>query len=204
MAYIADPVDVLTQAEARASVGYVGVDRDDILSMAVTALSRMMDGKFGPVVRRTITDEIRNGWSEQIKTLYAPVFSFTIVEHAEQAVTQTLTLQTFGTAATAATFQAEPWQTSSGVYSGRITLSSGGSFHQQVRLTYVAGRYLDTASVDRRFKQGAALALKNLWRAYEDSLTQVNEFTTPFQSFPAFGLPKAVIDLLRDEVRWEL
>lgn len=199
MSYTADTLDVLTEEEAREAVGYRSQEQAGNLAAAVTAVSRLLDDHFGAVVQRTVTAEIQPGWRSWVTLKVCPVTSFTSVDEADGATVTALTRQTFGADESSTTYRAEAWQTSSAPFSGTICRTSG-VFARDVRVTYVAGRYATTAAADRRFKQAAAIALKNIWKAYQDSLAATGEFSTPFSSFPTFGLPKACRELLRNEM----
>lgn len=205
MAYVADALDVLSPAEARSAVGIRSSEMDENLAMAVTAISRLFDDSFGPVVQRTVTNEVHRGFSETVTTDLCPVASFTSVIEAWQTVQTALTEKVFGAADTTDSFWAEPWQTTSAPYSGTLYRIGGGvgggGFSELVKISYVAGRFASTAVVDRLFKQAAVFALKNAWKAYQDSLAQSGEFTSPFASFPGFALPRASTQLLRGEMR---
>ena len=95
--------------------------------------------------------------------------------------------------------------TPTSIYSGRLSRrSAGGSLvfpvgPEAVRVTYVAGRYVDTASVDPLFKEAAAVMLKNAWRTQEAALQDLGEFDVPAQNFPRFGIPNYVRDMLAEE-----
>ena len=76
--------------------------------------------------------------------------------------------------------------------------STGGP---NVRVSYVAGRVADTASVPAVFKEAMQVALRNWWRMEERSLGQTGEFQTPQLAFPKFALPDAARLALRAERR---
>ena len=69
--------------------------------------------------------------------------------------------------------------------------------------------YFDAAStydvgdpqVGPLFKEAAAIFLKNIWRTYESSASLTNEFDVPISSFPHFGIPNAVKEMLPGEWR---
>jgi hypothetical protein len=203
MTYQADTLDVLTEHEARAAVGFDGYERDAILSASVTAVSRMLDDRCGPVVRRTITEELHEGYRREIYLRHEPVTSFTLVQEADTGTVTTVALESFGSIP-AEGFLPSQWQTSSAPFGGTLVRRSAGwdcLWERRVRVTYVAGRYADTETVDDRFKRAAVICLKNVWRDMQDSLAQVGEFTLPAASFPGFGFPNAARDMLRDELR---
>ncbi len=70
-----------------------------------------------------------------------------------------------------------------------------------MKVNYLAGRAASTTTVDPRHKEAAALMLRNLWRSYEISTGNRDQYDVPIQSFPTFAVPKAVRDLLSEEVQ---
>jgi hypothetical protein len=71
-----------------------------------------------------------------------------------------------------------------------------------VEVSYDAGRYADTASVDPVFKQGAAIMLAQLWRR-EQGIGTAN-FGLSDQAgttIPTFAVPRAVLELLAEYLR---
>ena len=60
---MADTLDVLTLAEGRVAVGMDGADpsEDTELAQAITAISRRLDDRCGPIVVRTYTDVEMDG-----------------------------------------------------------------------------------------------------------------------------------------------
>jgi len=204
MPYTADTLDVLTQQEARDAVGSGGTPKttDDQLDIANTAVSRRLDQLCGAVVRRTVTTEVQKGCCTAIWLRQGPAYSISSVIEYDGTSSQTLTAETLGTAPSAGYF-AERHHLTPSLYSGRIVRRASGydaTFWPQVAITYVAGRYADTASVDQRFKQAAAIMLKNLWRSATPSVGQVGEYLVPVSNFPTFAVPKAALELLSDEI----
>ena len=197
--------DVLTYDVARAAVGARESDKT-LVEMYISAVSQMMDDRFGPVVRRTITDEIHDGGRPAVYLLHGPIASVSACVEAQGTTSVTCTQQTFGTEP-ADGFFLPAWKTSSAPYSGQVVRMSGGveSFwyvgRGNVKVTYSAGRFATTAAVSARFQQAALLAFKNLWRSEQSGVVQVNEYDVPQAAFARFALPNAVIELLRDELR---
>ena len=197
MPYTAGTLDVLTQAEARTAVGYKGHDTDDVLAMSVAAVSSVLDQRCGPVVQRTVTAEIiETRYRPRIEVGYGPVTSWTSVEEADGAAVRSLSFAGFGETGDV---RALPWRTTSAPFSG-VLERVDALWWPRVRVTYVAGRYADTASVDPMFKRASILMLKNVWGDMQDGIVQVGEFTMPASRWPSHGWPNAVRDMLRDEL----
>lgn len=205
---MADVLDVLTVAEALRAVDKDATDTAGTLLLAqmTTAVSRGLDHSIGPVVRRIVTDELQEGDGSGLQLALSPVASVTTVtEHAGGTAT-VLTRETPTT--TPDGYVAEPYGPEPGLLSGRLVRRSGGSDsawacgRRNVKVTYVAGRAVDTATVDARFKHAAGVWLQYLWRTREPSVATVGEFDVPAQAWPKFGCPHAVRDLLVDV--WQL
>lgn len=203
---MADTLDVLTIAEARKAVGIGDTDtsHDTELAAKVTAVSRLLDEVCGPVVRRTITDEVHPGGTPVVWARHPPVDAWITVTEYNAAVAQVLTAETFDTQP-AHGYVADRWPTATANYTGRLHRRSAGTAAafpagpEAVKVTYVSGRYTDTASVDARFKEAAGVMLKNAWRPLEVSVASFGEFDVPAQNFPRFGIPNFVPDTLRAE-----
>lgn len=205
MPFTTDTLDVLTEREARDAIGGMAAPsvKDDELSRVNTAVARRLDRLVGPVVRRTVTAELQRGGTRTVWLRQAPAYAISSITEYDGATSQTLSAETLGAASPANGYLAERHASDPTYLSGRIVRRSSGNedvFWPHVSITYTAGRYADTASVDERFKKAASLMLANLWRASSPSLVNVGEFDVPMVSFPTFVVPKAVLDLLADEV----
>lgn len=207
MPWTADTLDVLSQAEVKAVLVDGGAPRtsDDALSQINTAIARRLDRLCGAVVQRTVTGERHNGGSCEIWLRQGPASAFTSVVEWQGTNSTTLTAETLGTLPADA-YLAEQHPTVPTLYSGRIWRRSNGwdwpfyVGHGNVVVTYSAGRYATTAAVDDRFKEAAAIMLRNFWRSIAPSAIQDGEFDIPISSFPRFAIPNAVRQLLRDEI----
>lgn len=203
---MADTLDVLTLAEGKAAVGISSSDtsKDTELAAKITGVSRRLDQLVGPIVRRTVTGEAHEGGRHKIRVRQWPVYSFTTVTEYQDTAATVLTLEDYDTQPTDA-YAPERWHTSTAVYNGRIERRANGWRYvfppgpEAVRVTYVAGRYADTASVDPMFKEAAVIMLKNAWRPMEASTLLNGEFDVAAQNFPRFGVPNYVRDLLASE-----
>lgn len=203
---MADTLDVITLTAAKAAVG--GLTRDEtLLATYITAVSRRLDDLCGPIVRRTITNELHDGGYESIWLYHAPVYAVSTVTEAQGTTQVTCTAQTFATAP-AAGYVAEPHAPGSTLYSGRLRRTAGGCPSKwypgpnTVQVSYTAGRYADTDAVDELFAEAAILCLKNLWRGEQSGVAASSaDYQGPQSLFPGRAVPNSVLDLLVDEIR---
>ena len=205
---MADPLDILTLAEARTAMhsGSVAVDG---LEQMVTAVSRIIDDSCGPVVVRTITDEEHQGHRSSIRLNRWPVTSFTSVEESDRGSVSTLSAVTFGS--TSDGYRAPRFTRDPTLYSGVLRRRRYGCAHlwaDEVQVTYDAGRYATTETVDERFKAGCAAVLRRLWKRESASWSQAPAFLESSDSQPSSGFYRAVKpiveELLFDEVQTHL
>ncbi|MBP7594300.1 MAG: hypothetical protein KA755_01475 [Candidatus Microthrix sp.] len=202
-----DTLDVLTLLEGKVAVGITGSDTtsDTALAQKITAVSRKLDRVFGPIVQRTITGEVHPGGHETVILRHRPVTSYASVTEYSGTTGTVLTAEDYDTQP-ADGYSPDRWQTASAPYSGVIRRrfsGNPGNFArgpEAVRVTYLAGRYTTTATVDPLFKEAAGIMLANLWRQSEPSVLTVGEFDVPSRNFPTFGLPNASGDLLEEEL----
>ena len=170
----------------------------------VSAVSAAVDELVGPVVQRTITGERHEGGRSEIRLRRTPVASVTTVKVWVRGVSTTLTAETLSAAGN---YYAEPSEDDPTLLCGELYRRSLWSSILwecgTVEVTYVAGRYENTAAVvGTRFHTAAVLALQNLWQGVADSVAVLNEFEQPVTAFPAVVLPRAVRDLLWDQVQY--
>ena len=204
---MADTLDVLTLAEAKTVVGIgpADVSQDAPLAQKITAVSRRLDALCGPIVQRTVTDEVQPGGRPYVLVDRWPVASFTTVTEYAATVAQVLTAEDFDTHPGEG-FLPERWSTSTAVYSGKLYRRTSGSAAvfptgpEAVKVTYVAGRAANTAAVDPIFKEAAGVALKNVWRTMESATQMMGEFDVPAQNFPISVVTKAVRDAVAGEI----
>lgn len=184
--------------------------QDGQLARVITAVSRRLDLLVGPVVTRTITNEPHAfattiPWSSRdtIELEWCPVTSITTVTNYLGTTATVLTAQTAGTSP-ANGYYAETYKPNPTLLSGIIERKTGlyrYPFGDLVTVTYVAGRYADTASVDPMFKEAASYMLRNSWRAYQQSTAPYQEFEVPQQTFPTYFDPNVVLELLANDVK---
>lgn len=203
---MADTLDILTIAEGRAAVkiGSGDTSQDTDLAAQITAVSRRLDQAAGPIVVRTITDELHDGGCDRIWLQSYPITSFTTVTEYDGTTGTVLTAETVGTEPSTG-YLADRYGPNPALYSGCLHRRSGGSDwafssgRLNVKVTYVAGRYATTAVVDERFKQAGRIMLQNLWRAGLETALLGDEYDVPAQAFPGFAIPNAVRQLLAEE-----
>lgn len=195
-------LDLLSLAEAKLALNLSGTTVHDAeLPAWITASSLMLDDKVGPVVRRTITGELRPGGAALLTTVLYPVTSFTTVTEYLDTVGTVLTRETNVSKPDSAYF-AEPYAPDPTLFSGVLRRRSAGSNQRfaagssNVEITYVAGRFPTTATVDERFKSAGRLILSNLWNSQRPNLAQVGEFEIPQGNYPRFAVPNAVKEML--------
>lgn len=203
-----DTLNVLTLLEGRLAVGISDTDtRYDLpLAQKIAAVSRRLDRLCGPIVQRTVTDEVHPGGCPSIRVRRWPVASFTTVTEYHATAPTVLTLEDFDTQPTDG-FLPERWEsTPTAVFNGKIWRRASGQGcwfpvgPEAVKVTYVAGRAANTAAVDPAFKEAAGIALKNVWRTMEAAVQLVGEFDAPAQNFPISIVTKAVRDCCAEEL----
>lgn len=202
--------DVLTIAEAKTAVNYdqSTTNHDDELGLWVTAVSTKLDRLCGPVVIRTVTDETHDGGLGHIRLREAP-------ESRTSATTVTSVTEYDGTTSTVLTAETNASKPADGFLFDSTTgtiyrRSSGadGSFpsgRRNVLVTYQAGRYAGTASVDSLFKMAAGSVLRRLWKREQGAWSTGGNPFEEVGSGGTVGFFKAVaptvLELLSDEMR---
>lgn len=180
---MADTLDVLTLAEAKIAINMAAaiVEHDTELAQQITAVSRVLDAEVGPVVQRTITDELQDGGGFEVNLRFWPATSITTVTEYSSGTAQVLTAETVSSLP-ANGYLAEPSTREPSLLSGRIIRRSSGSDYpfptgrRNVKVTYVAGRYAATAAVDARFKSCAGAVLRRLWKRESGIWSQSSTF----------------------------
>lgn len=198
--------DLLTLEQAQDAVR---VSRSNVVHAArlptlVTAVSVAIDELVGPVVKRTITGETHRSGCSAVWLRRTPVASITTVKVWQQGVSSTLAAETL---ASSGGYLAEMHPDDPALLSGVLLRRSGWSSilwePGTVEVTYVAGRYDNTAAVaGTRYQQAAVLALSNAWQGIVDTVASVGEYEQPVSAFPAVVLPRSVRDLLADQIQY--
>jgi hypothetical protein len=208
---VADTLDVITLAEAKAALDIASGDTGDDteLAMHITATSRYMDQLFGPIVRRTVTGEVVEGGLDRVWVAQWPVTSYTTVTEYRATVPTVLTAET-ATSQPNDSYWPEPSTSPTAAYSGRLFRRSAGHGlcfapgGAALAVTYVAGRYANTAAVDARFKLCATFFMQNSWHSQEFSVGPTSgggEYQFARQNFPRFGFPNVAADFLSSEMQ---
>ncbi len=207
---MADALDVLLLSEAKGILAISDTSEDVQVARVVTALSRKLDHLVGPVVTRTISNEIHEfatyrDWDtrDTIEFDFCPVSQIITVTNYLGTTPTVLDSQTAGTSPSNG-YYAETYKPDSSLLSGIITRKTGlypYPFGDLVAVTYIAGRYTSTTNVDARFKEAAGVMLRNSWRAYQQSTAPYGQFDVPQQTFPGFGVPNYVLEILSDEIK---
>lgn len=164
---MADTLDILTDDEARDAVhlSQATPQLETKLALFVTGISRRIDELCGPVVQRTVVER-HSGSHGHVVLRVTPVASITTVVEWDAAGTST-TL----TAETDASKPADGYLLDSDYsHFARLLRRSGGSGatfaygDNNVVVTYTAGRYEDSDSVDPMFKLAAMEILASQWQ----------------------------------------
>ena len=197
--------DLLSLNEGAYALGLGTLDvavttaRGTLLAQAISGVSNRLAGAVGTIIYGTITAELHSGGGNVVYLRESPVAQIVQVVEYDNTTASTLTAET-NTTKTSTNYLVN-------LNSGRIVRRDTNADARypvgsdNVLVTYVAGRYASTATVGPLFKEAAAIFLKNIWRTYESSASLTNEFDVPISSFPHFGIPNAVKELLADEWR---
>lgn len=200
---MADTLDILSLDEAKRALNIATADTtfDTELAAYITAVSQRIDDMCGPVVQRTVTGEVHNGGSLIIWPTLTPVVSVTSLAEYTGGVATTLTAET---AAAAGTYLLAGAGTHNSQLRRRRSWNDTGfaSGRSNVVITYVAGRYANTAAVSAKFKQAAAKTLAWLWRGDQGAGTATFGAVDGSSLFGlGFALPNSVVELLAYEQR---
>lgn len=203
---MADTLDVLTLDEGKRALNIPLADTsfDTEVASYITAVSQRLDDLTGPIVKRTVTDEVHDGGLGFILPVHTPVLSVTSVAQYTSGTATTLTAETVG-ASTTTNYLLIGGGSHESVILRRSSWSDSvfAPGRSNVLITYVAGRFENTASVSPKFKQGAAKMLSLLWKGDQGAGTVT--FGAPVEAeglgIIGFAVPRAVTDLLAEELR---
>lgn len=191
--------DIITLAEGKKAlnIDLANTDHDAELGSYISGVSLAMDRIFGPVVQRSVV-EVRSGGNGSIALRRYPVASITTVVERAGGTATTLAAENFAST-TAYDYLVD-------LDNGILTRRGSGAparfarGDRNVTVTYVAGRFTNTASVDQRFKQGASIMLSHLWRPEQGVVTGPFAAEASTGRLPlTFAVPNAVVQLLADE-----
>lgn len=198
---MADTLDVLALEEGKAAVNVTGEQQERELESYITAVSRRLDALVGPIVQREVEDEIHDGGRRLIFPRQTPVVSITALSEWSYTTEQALAAET-----NAAKTSNDYVLVNRGHNVQVLRRAGGGDSvfttgRGNVAITYVAGRYEDTESVDPLFKQAAAMLLTHVWRREQGGGTRTFGAGEQDLPNPTFLVPNAVLELLADELR---
>lgn len=191
--------DLLTLSEAKQGLAQdeLFADKDTLLAGYIGAISKRLDEVCGPIVQRTITDELYDGGS-YIWLKSKPVASISSVIEYDGTTATTLTRQT-NTVEPSEGYILHPTR-------GKLTRTISGlptnfcSGLQNIKITYVAGRYTTTATVDPLFKIAAQAFLSHVWKMNQGMGSNTYGDYDGGQAIITFALPNRVKDLLGTEI----
>lgn len=149
-----------TAGDGSGSIG----SRDDEMGSWITGVSRRIDELCGYVVQRTVTDELHDGGVPVIRPKHTPVVSVTTVVEYAETVGTTLTAETNASKPTSAYLLYDDGHNAKVVRRSGNRDARFAAGRRNVALTYEAGRYADTASVDEKFKLAAQNIIRRLAR----------------------------------------
>lgn len=188
-------LDVVTLDEAETELG-IDPDSRVLLSGYITSVSRLLDQACGPIVKRTVTDEKHNGGDSQIWLGHWPVASVTSVTEYSGMTAVSLTAETASTAPNGYLLDGSSLVRRVGKNDSAWAYGRGN-----VLVTYVAGRYDDTLSVDERFKRAAVITLANLWRREQGMGTVTFGADGAPMLGATYALPNAAKAFIQDDLR---
>lgn len=193
--------NIITVAEAKQAlqISETSNTDDQLLASLVGSISSRLDQACGPVVQRTITGELHDGGRTTIWLHHYPVISVTQCREYSGTTYDTLTEHSNGVEGTNEFLLDRD--------SGKLTSYSNGleSYFtygkKNITVTYEAGRYTDTASVDPLFKDAAKIFLSHVYRMGYGLGTDTYGAYDAGQAPVSYALPNRVKDLLGDEIR---
>lgn len=149
--------DVISLDEGMAAVAMVGggAKHGEAISLAIEAVSEAMDDYAGPIVQRTVTDELHYPSGSLIFLEHYPVISVTTVTEYSSGTPTVLTAEDFDTAG--------DYLLRDGAISRRSGFYTTGWYGQTVKVTYEAGRFATTDDVTAKYRMAAKAALTGWW-----------------------------------------
>lgn len=168
-----DATDVLTLGEAKAVLGLASTDTtlDDYVRTLITAVSNQLDQMCGPIRTRSVT-ELHDGGTNMVHLVRRPVYSISNVTEYDGTTATVLSAESNGTK-TSTDYLHDG--TFGRLASGTIVRRSSNldeafpAGRRNVSVTFLAGRAASTDGVPAKFKQAAAMMLRNIWIAEQAS-----------------------------------
>lgn len=166
----ADTLDVISLADAKLVLNIQSGDtsQDGELQSLITGMSRRFDDLFGPVVLRSVTethfpDHYGDGrvFLRQAPASRTSATTITSVTEYTSGSAQALTAE----AVTNSTSNNFFLDTRLGVVARRSKWRTVPFASQNVVVVYSAGRYANTAAVDKKFKEAAKAYLQTIWES---------------------------------------
>jgi hypothetical protein len=195
---MADTYDLLSLTEAKQALGLptANPDLDTTVASYVTAVSRLLDDRCGPLVQRTVTNETHSGNGETIIQLaQRPAASITSCTEYQGTTAVPLTVETIGTAPSNGCIVDST--------NGLLYRRSGGvdarwyPGRNNITVTYTAGRYASTSVVDARVKRATGMLLRHLWAIDKGSGNMMfGEIEMPIPM--GYAIPNRVREMLSD------
>lgn len=190
--------DVIDIAAAQDMLGLDSQVDGALLQTYVTSASGLLDRMCGPVVIRSVTDELHDGGSSTVRLRLPPVSSVTAATEYAAGVPTTLTAEDVDTLP-ASGYLLDP---KFGVVRRRIN-GADASFPQgrrNVQVSYQAGRFASTASVDERFRHACFQLVAHLWSGEQTAGSAMFGGDQMWTPGPGFAVPNRVRELLADEL----
>lgn len=205
--------DLIVLADAKASLNIETSDTsaDAELAIVISAVSQRLDDLCGPVVNRTFTDEAYDGGDSYIVLRHASAVDI----NATTTVTAVKEYDTGGalTTLTAETVTSKPdsaflMSVAEGARNVLLRRAGGADAvfqpgRSNILVTYTFGRAAATASVPERFQEAARICVNHIWvnLGAQSGAGRTVGVDGQFFSTPAWAIPKAALDLVRDSVR---
>lgn len=192
---MSDTLDLLSLTEAKQAIGttIAATDLDTTIAAYVTSVSRLLDANCGPLVNRTYTNEVHSGGNYTVRLNNNPASTITTVTEYQGTTALVLTAETPGVIPDNAYVLDTP--------SGYLYRRQGGidalwyQGRNNITVTYTAGRFASTSTVDPRVKQGASMLLRHLWgMQYGSGNLMFGEADVPMPI--GFAIPNRVKELL--------
>lgn len=203
---MADVLDVLTLTEAKAALKKHTSSVDETtLASWVTGVSRRLDTLVGPIVRRSVVEDLDGYGDTTLYLRYHPNTAISSVIEYSGAVGSELVEETRG--ALVDGYLAQPFEFDPQFLGNELHRRVGGldatwpRGRRNVAVTYIAGRYASTAEVDALFKRAAGLMVINAWRSTEATTVEQGDYDIPISSMPTYAVPRAVRQLFAGQIQ---